>query len=346
MLKKIVMSLVLTLLILFGLLFLDCCKIADFYSLKNIGYSDGEIAFIKENNISIKTIKNNKYIDKLESIVNNNDYKIENLDKYLSLYDTNRDVNIIIYMANNHINYDYSEKLVSLINSKYFIFKNLDRYMSYESNSIDDIIRMVNCNRDYDFYTNTNKADVSKKILMLVNKYYYLDNDYLDGNLVELDSDYSNNTGVKLNEEAALSFKELVNDALTLDLHIKANYGYRSYLYQDGVYNSYKDIGGVSYADSISARSGYSEHQTGLALDVGVDSKYESGKFQYSNEYTWMKDNSYKYGFILRYPEGKENITGYNFESWHYRYVGKEAAGIIHENDLTFEEYYAYYVAK
>ena len=64
MLKKIVMSLVLTLLILFGLLFLDCCKIADFYSLKNIGYSDSEIAFIKENNISIKTLKNNKYIDK------------------------------------------------------------------------------------------------------------------------------------------------------------------------------------------------------------------------------------------------------------------------------------------
>ena len=62
--------------------------------------------------------------------------------------------------------------------------------------------------------------------------------------------------------------------------------------------------------------------------------------------YEWLKDNAYKYGFILRYPEGKENITGFAFESWHYRYVGKDIAKIIYDNDLTYEEYYAYYIEK
>ena len=316
----------------------------DTRNLKSIGYTNEEISFIRENKIPIKVIEKYKHIDVLKDIVTNKNYDRKNIDKYLSLYNENRDINIIIYMANNNISYDYSDKLVLLITNKYFILNNLDRYMKYNSDDIDNIISMVNSNRDYEYYTNTKKSDVSKGILLLVNKYYYLDEDYSYDELVEIESNYSNNKNNMLSKEAYEAFKKLVDDASKEGLNIRSNYAYRTYSYQEGVYNEKKDSDGVSYADSISARPGYSEHQTGLALDVGVLDKYADVKFQYTKEYDWMKDNSYKYGFILRYPLGKENITGYNFESWHYRYVGVDAAKIIYDNNLTFEEYYAYYV--
>ena len=247
-------------------------------------------------------------------------------------------------MVNNNIDYSSIEKIVSFTKAKYYIIKNIDRYLKYDGDDVDYTIKMVNSNRDYDFYTNTNKATIEDGLSMLVNKYYYLDEDYYYGELVDIEDKYSNNKNMKLNSEAYESFKKLVDDALNEGYHIKNNYAYRDYNYQLGVYNSYKKDKGIEYADGISARPGYSEHQTGLALDVGVDDRYANGKFQYSKEYTWMKDNCYKYGFILRYPEGKNDITGYNFEAWHYRYVGVDTAKFIYENDLTLEEYYAYYI--
>ena len=90
-------------------------------------------------------------------------------------------------------------------------------------------------------------------------------------------------------------------------------------------------------ADTYSARAGSSEHQTGLAVDINTASS--RANFQNTKEYKWLINNSYKYGFIERYPKGKTNITGYKYEPWHYRYVGIEAASIIHEKGITFEEY-------
>lgn len=337
---------ILTLLVVAGVFIYIYISEADTRKLKSIGYDTGEITFIKEHKIPIDLLSKYKYISKLTEIVNNKSYKDDLLEKYLEVYKDGNDINTIIYMVNNNITYPYSEKLVSLIGSKYFILKNLDRYMSYEESNIDLTIQMVNCNRDYEYYTNTVKTDTTKGLLMLVNKYYYLDPEYVYGDLVEISSEYSNNSGSKLNSEAYEAFKELVNDSEKENLHIRNNYAHRTYSYQEGVYNNYKNKSGPIYADSISARPGFSEHQTGLSLDVGVATRYADDKFQNTKEYLWMKDNSYKYGFILRYPEGKEDITGYNFEAWHYRYVGKEAAKFIYDNDLTLEEYYAYYVDK
>ena len=107
----------------------------------------------------------------------------------------------------------------------------------------------------------------------------------------------------------------------------------------------YKERKGLEYADNISARAGFSEHQTGYAVDVGVQAKMSTGKaFKNTGEYKWMLENSYKYGYILRYPENKSDITGYGFEAWHYRYVGKDVALYIHEHDITFDEYYAFFI--
>ena len=103
--------------------------------------------------------------------------------------------------------------------------------------------------------------------------------------------------------------------------------------------------GGSRENDRFSARAGYSEHQTGLALDVIAPGGTLNG-FKNTQQFVWMRDNAHRFGFILRYGDGMEYITGYKFEPWHYRYVGVEAATFIYENDLTFEEYYAYYVKK
>ena len=132
-------------------------------------------------------------------------------------------------------------------------------------------------------------------------------------------------------------------DAYNEGLYLYIRSPYRSYNTQNNLYERYAAQDGYDEADTYSARPGYSEHQTGLAFDVTSKST-TLGTFENTEEFKWMKNNAYKYGFILRYPKGKENITGYIYESWHYRYVGKDVAKYIYENDLTFEEYYEYYV--
>ena len=120
--------------------------------------------------------------------------------------------------------------------------------------------------------------------------------------------------------------------------------GYRSIDHQKRIYNDYANKNGISYADSIAARPGFSEHSTGLALDIYSKTCSQANLFKDTEVYKWLLNNSYKYGFILRYPEGKSKLTGYNFESWHYRYVGEELAEKVYNSGLTYDEYYAFYL--
>ena len=315
--------------------------------LKKLGYTTTEIKTLKENKVSLRTVSKYKYINELISIVENKNYKEENLRKYLDLYQDKYDIDTVLYIVNHDLSYEYSDKLASIIHEEYFIDSRLDRYMNYTNESKASlIVRDVNSNRDFDYYTNTISTDTTKDKLMLVNKYYYLDSNYKVDDLVKVDNMYANLNSNSLNKEAYEAIKKLIIDADKLGYNIRINYSYRDYETQEGIYNGYKESKGVEYADSYAARAGFSEHQTGYSVDVGVQSKYSNGSFKSSKEYTWMKDNSYKYGYILRYPEGKENITGYSFEPWHYRYVGQEAAKYIYEHNITFDEYYAYFIEK
>lgn len=123
------------------------------------------------------------------------------------------------------------------------------------------------------------------------------------------------------------------------------NSSYRSYKDQEEIYNDFKTVS-LKYADSYAARPGHSEHQTALAIDITSLEHKQAEEFNESEEYAWLKDNCHRFGFILRYPEGKEYLTGYSNESWHFRYVGIDAATTIHNENITFDEYYAYYVEK
>jgi D-alanyl-D-alanine carboxypeptidase len=116
--------------------------------------------------------------------------------------------------------------------------------------------------------------------------------------------------------------------------------GYRSYAYQENLYLSDLYNYGQEYVDKFTAKPGHSEHQTGLAFDIGGESKcWADPCFDDTEEAKWLADNAHRFGFILRYPKGKEDITGYGYESWHYRYVGEEHAVRIYEEGLSLEEY-------
>lgn len=319
--------------------------------LKEIGYQDIEIGTIRSKLTSnqITELYNYSYLSYLVDLINANDFKSDYLARYISyIQNIQSDYSIddVIYLVNNNITYEYSQKLVDIVRSKYFLKSRLERYMKYDSDDINTIITNVNSNLDYDFYTNIQKSDTSKGNLIIVNKYYQLDNDYYYGELVTMDKAYDNKSGSKLNKEAYAAFQKLVDAGEKEGYHIRNNSAYRSYNTQSGLYNNYKNSNGLTWADKWSARPGHSEHQTGLALDVGVKNEYSLGKFESSPEFTWMKNNAHLYGFILRYPKGKEYITGYGYEPWHYRYVGVDVATYIYENNITYEEYYAYFVLK
>jgi len=175
---------------------------------------------------------------------------------------------------------------------------------------------------------------------MLVNKYYYLTEDYEPDDLVTLTSKYNTGVNSKMRKEAANQFMKM-SDAATLDnITIKNASGYRSYQYQVNLYNKYVERDGKKAADTYSARPGFSEHQTGLTSDINqIDNSFEN-----TDAFKWLQDNAYKYGFILRFPKDKEDVTGYQYEPWHYRYVGEYVAEKMHDENLTLEEYYAYYV--
>lgn len=313
--------------------------------LRNIGYSINDISFIVEDEMLLNYTLKNDYDAKILEYAKLENFNIEKLNDYYKYENDNKEANKedIVKIVNLGINYEYSEKLMNLINQKYFIKENINRYMNYNNDSLEIVIRNVNCNLDYNFYTNLKKSNLDDGSLILVNKYYYLEKDYEPSNLVSVDYNYGE--GV-LTKETYEAFKKLSDAARSEGLYILSRSPYRSYATQYTLYNQYKANKGETWADNWSARAGHSEHQTGLALDVKTYSTANLNDFTYTREYQWMKQNAHHYGFILRYPEGKESITGYNAESWHYRYVGVTAAKVIYDENITFEEYYAYYVKK
>lgn len=241
---------------------------------------------------------------------------------------------------------DFNEFLLELFKEKYFIFENTDRYLDYHRNNElttpTDVVAIVNVKGDYDHYTNTTKADTSKGNLLLVNKYNYLDKDYEPENLWNVKNWYSFGSN-KIVEEVYDAFIDMYTDAKEEGLSIIITSGFRTYDTQEELYEEYQDELGKEEADRVAARPGFSEHQTGLCIDVmNYTSTMED--FEETQEFKWMQKNAYKYGFILRYPKDKEYITGYDYESWHYRYVGKDVAKEINNLGITFDEYYAYYV--
>lgn len=309
-------------------------------ALKSV-FSDEEIKKIeKEGNTEI-----------VSKFINTKGFDGDKLDEYLAYYKNNSNIKIekIIKLVNNDIDkidgFVYDDIIFDLIEEEYYINNKTTRYMDYYQKNKDltskEVVTNVNSNLDYEFYTNTRKTDMSKGNLILVNKYNYLDKYYEPEDLVAIPSGYTT-WGGYLTEDTWEAFKEMADVAYKEGIDLYSISPYRSYTTQEGLYERYASYDGYDKADTYSARPGFSEHQTGLALDINS----ADDSFANTKEAKWLNDNAYKYGFILRYPKGKEYITGYQYEPWHFRYVGKDVAKYIYEHDITFEEYYAYFIEK
>ena len=277
----------------------------------------------------------------------------------LETYYKNKDINTFYEKVPKSIDVitsnKYDKNIINYISLDYFKEENLDRYIKYdfidtksvydttilkEKYNYEDTVTFVNAYLDKDYYSNDIplSKDKASKLDVIVNKYYKLDKDYEPEDLTIINSKFASGTQ-KLRKEAADKFEEMASDMLKENLKIYAGSTYRSYSYQEGLYNRYVKKDGFKEAETYSARAGYSEHQLGLAVDI------VNGKWNYlsegDKEYTWLINNSYKYGFILRYPHESEYITGYVFEDWHFRYLGIDLATKVHESKLTYDEYIA-----
>lgn len=308
-------------------------------------------------------IKSYEYSDTLNAAFKSKYYKDANLDSYSKI--KYQDQKNIIKNINTLIDKGYSNSNISLIlahgndddvsefakrdkikyleefySLSYAKLKYYDRYVKYSSETGEDeetTVLFVNLSMDTDDYVNPVKTSAFS-IDMLVNKHYKLDEDFVPDDLVEFDQEYCNDEVQEGNREAVVAFKNMYEAAKKEGLGLVINSSYRSYQDQENICNTFKDLYGEGYVTKYVALPGFSEHQTGLAFDIGSTS---SKIFAESKEYEWMKENAYKYGFILRFTKSNAYITGFRSEPWHYRYVGKKIAKYIYENDISFEEYYA-----
>jgi zinc D-Ala-D-Ala carboxypeptidase len=183
-------------------------------------------------------------------------------------------------------------------------------------------------------------------VLALVNKMFALPDNYNPTDLVKPNVSFSfgNETIEKslMRKEAALALEKMFSEAKTNGIELYAVSGYRSYERQRIIFDAEVKKSGEEKAAQVVAVPGNSEHQSGLAMDISAKSA-DLGlteSFGETIEGKWLAANAHKYGFILRYPKGKESITGYQYEPWHFRYVGVSAAQTIFEKNITLEEYF------
>ncbi|MHA6532619.1 M15 family metallopeptidase [Paenibacillus sp. BAC0078] len=183
-------------------------------------------------------------------------------------------------------------------------------------------------------------------VAVMVNKQFGLPDNYKPSDLVYPDVRFIFSEKIEkrmLRRVAAKALEEMFAGAKKDGVHLAGVSGYRSEATQTRLFNNYVAKDGEEKARTYSAVPGYSEHQTGLAIDLsGTDGKCAAEScFAGTEEANWLAAHAAEYGFIIRYPEGKEDITGYMYEPWHVRYVGKDIAAAITEKGITLEEYYS-----
>lgn len=182
-------------------------------------------------------------------------------------------------------------------------------------------------------------------IAVMVNKEYGLPDNYKPSDLVYPNVRFTFTEKIEkrmMRSEAAKALEEMFAGAEADGIYLAGVSAYRSQATQTALFNRYVEKDGEEKAKTYSAVPGYSEHQTGLSIDIsGSDGKCAAEScFGETKEAKWLAEHAAEYGFIIRYPEGKQEITGYKYEPWHVRYVGRDIAAYISEKGITLEEYY------
>lgn len=294
---------------------------------------------------------NEKYLDRyarIEYVKQKN--LIKNINKLIKIGYSNDDIELILTHGDDSAVSRFTKRdkikyLDEFFSIDYAKLDNYDRYVKFSDETGEDddyVVLYVNLNLDKEDYTDSVRVD-KFSYDMLINKHRFLSKDFEPKNLVKISSEYANGKDLKANKVAINAFVAMAQDASHNGLNLVVNSAYRSYSEQEQIVDTYKKLYGDDYVNKYVARPGYSEHQTGLAFDIGSKS---SNIFSNSKEYQWVLENSYKYGFIHRFPKNAEDITEISNEPWHFRYVGKKIAKIIYENKMTLEEYYVKYLDK
>ena len=312
------------------------------------------IDFIKKINTG-KMVSNDIEID--TSKLGTKNINIEILYNNL-LYDYTFDIDIVDTISPN---IEYKEEITTYIGNEIDLLKNVKA----NDNSNEEINVTIEGNYDFnklgtyklnyiaiDSSNNKTSKEFTLKVLekpttnnptsktskgyeiKQINGVTYIDGILIANKTYSLPSTYGNG----LTKETTNAFNNLKADAQALGLTLINSSGYRSYNDQKYIYNNYVKRDGQTNADTYSARPGHSEHQTGLAFDLNsIDMSFDN-----TPESNWVKHNCFKYGLIIRYPKGKEHITGYMYEPWHLRYVGTELATKLYNNGdwITLEEYF------
>ena len=359
--KNAIIALVILIIILIE--FINPFKMVANSKLKELNYSDKASKLIIEYGLKNDVLKldYSKFID---VNISNKDFDIDNFDYYkvLGYYEKSNDMKLINsliekgytaseidcilktgditsineFLLKDKVSSDVIDNFLSFDFAK---LNNLDKYIDYKELNVctyEDAILYVNLGLEREFYTDY--TDVPGfSYTMLVNKYNKLSSDFVPDNLVNFPSNYVKSDGKMGNSTMVEAFGKMA-DALYNEkgLNIYVNSAYRSYQDQEDTYDRYLKLYGENYVKNNVSLPGFSEHQTGLGVDIKAGS---SNTFKGTDESKWLKENAYKYGFILRYEADKQEITGYKSEEWHYRYVGLETAKYIYENDITLEEY-------
>ena len=323
----------------------EVAKLMNEYNIPDDQYSK-TLEFVLLNNIY-----NENYLEEysdIEYIDNGNFANI--LTTFLPKGYSGKEINYINQLSTKNIeklaNIDYID-ISNYYNISNFDVAKIDRYNRYyEENDYDleDVITYVNINLDLPVYSDTREVTDPDSLLVLVNKYNHLPDGYEPDDLAYVPGAYGNN--VPMREIIKEPFLELQNAAEEeIGITLMPTTAFRGEDFQRTLYNNYVASDGVTAADTYSARPGYSEHQTGLSIDLKNTAISGSTRLN-DSDYEWLSNNAYRFGFIIRFPEDKTYITGYQFENWHIRYVGLDVAKIIYEEDLTLEEYIDLYVTE
>ena len=337
-----------SILLIGSLIYFNRDKIFKGTNYTNLGYS--EISSQKIKDLKIDAFIKDTYSKTLDKALESDKYVNDYLQEYMNIdYIENND---FINSINDLLKKDYKSNDINslsfILSSPYYKYEVLDSYLQYykkNSDKKDNIVILTNIGLNNDFYTNIREIKDPDNLLVLVNKYNKLPDNYKPSNLEDFDSKYKISKHEKpMRKEAHDALIKLIDDINKEGMDLWINSTFRTKDYQNELFTNSVKRNGMEHALIYSAKPRHSEHETGLAVDLSAEKSGVIETFDKFKQYDWMKENAHKYGFIERYPKGKEWITGYAYEPWHYRYVGVEVATKIKEEGITFEEYSVKYL--
>lgn len=335
----------------------------EIHTIKKLGYSEkasNEILFTWKKDF----VQETKFSKTLNKAFESNNYNKDYLKKYslIDYYESDLlisnintllkkgysvlDINLLFSRGNQEEVKEFSKRdrvlyLDEFLEYDFSKLRLYDKYKAYSDDTGEDAystIVYVNLGLDNDDYKNPTVVKKFNKNI-LVNKHFKLDDNFVPDDLVSIDKKYTDGEKLQLNKEAYDAFREMYSD--NSNIYIRT--AFRSSKDQLDLCDYYKNLYGQEYVNKYVAKPHFSEHETGLAIDVASKNK---NVFVESKEYDWMIKNAYKYGFILRYTDRFEGITGFRSEAWHYRYVGKKISKELHKKNMSYEEYYAVNIYK